>query len=234
MSLTVDCSLIYLCEQFHANKCIVFFILNKPVTAYKNTNNLIPSLTSSMVCSHHSIDDKTSYKYLYDPNLSKLKSLDALYYGDVLITKNKAYNSMSENFLSVEFSLFYAKNISVKFAFFSAGEFNEILLKKKKLVNAKLLHSALALNKKYNLASNILLDSGAINRKIFNIINLVADGISREDIAKKMHLSVRGVDYYIELSKQIFEAKNMSEMVYSASQYGLLNGDFTLELDNES
>ncbi|WOT04483.1 hypothetical protein [Shewanella youngdeokensis] len=234
MKLIIDSGLVDLCEKFNADKCIAYFMLKSPVVDSKSTEHSMPIISSNFVCSHNSILQQSYSKYLREPAISKGQHLDEFSNFDLIITRKKAYASMSENVLSLEFRLFFLKKVSIKFIFFSTGVFNEDLLSKDELVKAKLLNFGLKLNREYKLIQNILLDSGVISRKVFHVINLIANGITREDAADKMNLSVSGVDYYIELAKQVLESKNMSEMVYSASQYGLINGEFILESNSAS
>ncbi|GIU48521.1 hypothetical protein [Shewanella sp. KT0246] len=233
MNSIVEPKLIDLCEQFNASECFTFFIFNTPLISSKSANKSVCLPISSIVSSHALVEEKISSQYIHDSKLLSVKSKDPLDVDDMVISINKAYSSMSESVLSIEFRLLIAKKISIKFLFFSNEGFNESLISNKALLNAKLLNIALSLNAEHKLITLMLLDSGVISRKVFNIVNLVAQGTSREDIAEKMKLSVRGVDYYIEVSKQVFEAKSMPEIVYAASQYGLLTGEFALELDDE-
>ncbi|WP_028115002.1 helix-turn-helix transcriptional regulator [Ferrimonas kyonanensis] len=61
-----------------------------------------------------------------------------------------------------------------------------------------------------------------MKNKTINILKLTALGLTSAEIAKEMFLSSRGVDYHLEIAKEILGAKNKANLIYLATNQGLI------------
>ncbi|MBW3138250.1 hypothetical protein KUV56_01770 [Ferrimonas balearica] len=69
---------------------------------------------------------------------------------------------------------------------------------------------------------NPILDYQYVKPKSIKVLECLAKGQSREDAAAELHLTVRGVDYHIEILKNALSAHNIANLIYKASSLNLL------------
>lgn len=69
---------------------------------------------------------------------------------------------------------------------------------------------------------NPLVGLGLVNDKGRQVLQLVADGHARSEIASMLFLTERGVDYHLNKLKVLFNAKNNAQLVAYAYKYKVL------------
>ncbi|MBR9727940.1 helix-turn-helix transcriptional regulator [Shewanella intestini] len=228
MKTVLEKELNEIAKKFGAEKCAVFFRLNSDEQPVEVKTSIM-----TVVVNDRNAEDEMCLEYCNTFKMSA-KSLSLSKQNTSKFVFRKSFSSLGTNVLSIDIPLLIAERISVRFIFLSSHSFNQELIEQSDFAQAKLLNCALFLNNKYSLISNMLLDCGMLNPKLLNIISMVANGTSRDDISEIMNLSVRGVDYYIDMAKQIFDAKTMPELVYIASQYGLIHNVSIERVCNEA
>ncbi|GIU22376.1 helix-turn-helix transcriptional regulator [Shewanella schlegeliana] len=72
-------------------------------------------------------------------------------------------------------------------------------------------------------AINPLINFRVLSPTCIQILELVAQGYSSEDIAKQIFMSERGVNYHLDRARIVLDAKNRTNLVSKAYQYGVLN-----------
>ncbi|WP_417585864.1 helix-turn-helix transcriptional regulator [Nitrincola sp.] len=69
---------------------------------------------------------------------------------------------------------------------------------------------------------NPLHDYQHVKQSSLRVLECLASGMNREEIAEKLHLTVRGVDYHIDLLKSSLISNNIANLVYKACTLKLL------------
>ncbi|WP_299801960.1 response regulator transcription factor [uncultured Shewanella sp.] len=70
---------------------------------------------------------------------------------------------------------------------------------------------------------NPLINFRVLSPTCIQILELVAQGHSSDEIAKQIFMSERGVNYHLDRARSILEAKNRTNLISKAYQYGVLN-----------
>ncbi|MGS0681298.1 response regulator transcription factor [Shewanella sp. 125m-7] len=70
---------------------------------------------------------------------------------------------------------------------------------------------------------NPLINFRVLSPTCIQILDLVAQGYSSEEIAKQIFMSERGVNYHLDRARTTLDAKNRTNLVSKAYQYGVLN-----------
>lgn len=123
--------------------------------------------------------------------------------------------------------------ISIKCSIFNGlcGRFTIILDEKGKadqlqkeveMIHAYLTQVQQEIIIKYSNIINPLIDYNILTTVSSGVLELVAKGFAREDISKKLFISHRGVDYHVNALKQVFGAKSLANLVYLATQSGVI------------
>ncbi|GLO62410.1 helix-turn-helix transcriptional regulator [Vibrio sp. MACH09] len=82
------------------------------------------------------------------------------------------------------------------------------------------------LQQDYYQTFNPFLHTNAINTKAINIVNLVARGVRRNEIAELLSISPRGVDYHIEQLSMKLRVNNRLELICICKELGLIDNEF--------
>ncbi|WP_299794875.1 hypothetical protein [uncultured Shewanella sp.] len=61
-----------------------------------------------------------------------------------------------------------------------------------------------------------------IKQKTKDVVKMVALGLGRDEVSELFNLTKRGVDYHIDVAKEVLGASNKSSMVFQAMQQGWL------------
>lgn len=69
---------------------------------------------------------------------------------------------------------------------------------------------------------NPLVDYNIVTPVSAMVLSYLAAGEDREDVSRKLKLTMRGVDYHICLLKQVLGAKNIAQLIYQAGQCRLV------------
>jgi len=61
-----------------------------------------------------------------------------------------------------------------------------------------------------------------IKQKTKDVVKMIALGLDRDEVSELFNLTKRGVDYHIDVAKEVLGASNKSSMVFQAMQQGWL------------
>ncbi|WP_143026592.1 helix-turn-helix transcriptional regulator [Ferrimonas sediminum] len=90
----------------------------------------------------------------------------------------------------------------------------------------KLKPSLLKLNKEiinyFKTLMNPICDYQHVKQNSLRVLECLAKGMNRDEIADELYLTVRGVDYHIELLKSSLVANNIANLIYKACALNLL------------
>ncbi|RTR33586.1 helix-turn-helix transcriptional regulator [Shewanella atlantica] len=64
-----------------------------------------------------------------------------------------------------------------------------------------------------------------IKQKTKDIVKMIALGLERQEISELFNLTRRGIDYHIDVAKEVLGATNKSSMVFLAIKQGWLTGN---------
>ncbi|MDO6777495.1 helix-turn-helix transcriptional regulator [Shewanella sp. 10N.286.51.B2] len=226
MKAIIDSDLSTLSNELGVNACVLYIFLNNPINlrTTREAASLVVASDKHVVkqfkaqhCQWVSLEaDKTSA-----PSRSATPTLDVA-------------NLMYKENMSIDITFLFAPKLTAKFVFYSNKLCITALNDKLELIKSKLLQVAIKINNSHKLIKQSLINMGVINRKTIDILQFTAVGYSRKDIAPKLNLSVRGIDYYIEIAKITFEADSLPALIYNVNQYGLLKDFSEMEAKHES
>jgi len=218
MKTIIDRNLCTLSKEFGANSCLVYICLNAPKD-YNINRSMTGEAIGLIVSSNHNAVNTFKTQQTNKGDLQE----DRIKLGSRRsVDHDNSFTAIYNESLAIDIVLLFAPKLKAKFVFYSKEPFTRDLSANIELINAKLLQAVMSINNSHKLIRQSLMSMGLFNCKTVDIITLVSDGYSREEVAAKLNLSVSGVDYYIEIAKLSFEANTLSELVYRASKYGLL------------
>ncbi|WP_417346200.1 response regulator transcription factor [Ferrimonas sp.] len=89
------------------------------------------------------------------------------------------------------------------------------------------LHRLLSLHAGYIVSEainrlNPITNHGLFSKKALRVLELIAQGVSVEEISETENLSVRGVCYHIDRMKGVLKCHNRSHLIYRAAKLGLI------------
>jgi len=73
-----------------------------------------------------------------------------------------------------------------------------------------------------NTQANPWVALGALSNNSHKILMLLADGLDTEQIAHTMSLTRRGIDYHVDVMKELMQAKNRTHLVSKAFREGVI------------
>lgn len=74
----------------------------------------------------------------------------------------------------------------------------------------------------HSMCRSMMVKSNIIKVKTVEVLEKISEGATRNEVASKLYISERGVDYHIDLAKFAFGTDTIAATIYQASQFGIL------------
>ena len=74
----------------------------------------------------------------------------------------------------------------------------------------------------HSMCRSVMVKSNVIKVKTVEVLEKISEGATRNEVASKLYISERGIDYHIDLAKFAFGTDTIAATIYQASQFGIL------------